>query len=195
MIKVCHQIHKLFLKVYIIFIIDTILQTSFTKRKIITISLIIADLIFSLAMIVIEIHFSKIVYWYKYFEIGSVAAVLTLLFIPIIISKRRMTKVFTIGYIIISLLYSCLKITITITTFNKLNNSNKTKDYYDYNFPIILLIMLAIDTFFRIICFISLKFFLIELKKIKMFNLRRKQESFIDKLGNTQEPSIEQSIH
>ena len=79
-------------------------------------------------------------------------------------------------------------------SFNKESNPNIKEEFYEYNFPIILLILLVCDTFFRIICFVSLKFFMIELKKRKLFDLRRKQESFIDKLGDTQEASTDRSI-
>ena len=160
----------------------------------ITIFLIIADLIFSIGLLVIELNYSKEKQWYKYLEIGIVVLVLGLLLIPILISRRRMLKVFTISYIVISLLYSCFKITTTITSFNKESNPNIKDEFYEYNFPIILLILLVCDTFFRIICFVSLKFFMIEIKKRKMFDLRRKQESFIDKLGDTQEASTDRSI-
>lgn len=160
----------------------------------ITIFLIIADLIFSIGLLVIELNYSKEKQWYKYLEIGIVVLVLGLLLIPILISKRRMLKVFTLIYIVISLLYSCFKITTTITSFNKESNPNIKDEFYEYNFPIILLILLVCDTFFRIICFVSLKFFMIELKKRKLFDLRRKQESFIDKLGDTQEASTDRSI-
>ena len=160
----------------------------------ITVFLIIADLIFSIGLLVIELNYSKEKQWYKYLEIGIVVLVLGLLLIPILISRRRMLKVFTLIYIVISLLYSCFKITTTIMSFNKESNPNIKDEFYEYNFPIILLILLVCDTFFRIICFVSLKFFMIELKKRKEFDLRRKQESFIDKLGDTQEASTDRSI-
>ena len=159
----------------------------------ITIFLIIADLIFSIGLVVIELTYKE-KQWFQFLEIGIVVLVLGLLLIPILISRRRMLKVFTISYIVISLLYSCFKITTTIMSFNKQNNPNIKPEFYEYNFPIILLILLLCDTFFRIICFVSLKFFMIELKKRKLFDLRRKQESFIDKLGDTQEASTDRSI-
>ena len=107
----------------------------------ITIFLIIADLIFSIGLVVIELTYKE-KQWYKYLEIGIVVLVLGLLLIPILISRRRMLKVFTISYIVISLLYSCFKITTTIMSFNKQNNPNIKPEFYEYNFPIILLILL-----------------------------------------------------
>lgn len=102
-----------------------------------------------------------------------------ILFIEIFLKKRRATKICSILYLVLGLFYSGYKIFIACFFL-----------YENYSINIAIAVIAGVNVLVRILCFLSLQFYTSELNKREMFELRKKQEAFIEHLSNNTQDSL-----
>ena len=161
------------------------LTKSFNKRKIASISIMVLDLILSFSILFLDyLYKNEKKIWITLIEMGGIIILLIILLIELLLKKRRAIKVVSIIYITLGLIYSCYKITMIVYYFN-------LSIYEEYSINIVIAVVAGVNILIRLLCFLSLQFYISELKKREVFELRKKQEAFIDHLGNnTQESSL-----